>query len=237
MAARLAPLSAAEVAFAVAQTRRWAAGRKASETPQLVFYEIDLHECASTEAKEAALRGDWEALPPRRARVVAGEPAARRVLVGDVVVVMGGQAASDGPASDAVFTLDLSTLDSSTEDPIWRTRPAIPTGGRMLPVAATHQGEVFLFSGVALESDGDSGYDRVSPYLPEALAFDPRSESDSWRILADLPRPAAAAAGRGAVAPASAIRGPRGGGGRGSIPLLPPLEGRRWAALLLPVAT
>jgi hypothetical protein len=42
MAARLAPLSAAEVAFAVAQTRRWAAGR------QLVFYEIDLHEAAST---------------------------------------------------------------------------------------------------------------------------------------------------------------------------------------------
>ena len=86
MAARLAPLSAAEIAFAVAQTRRWAAGRKASAPPQLVFYEIDLHECASTEAKEAALRGDWEALPPRRARVVAGEPAARRVLVGDVAV-------------------------------------------------------------------------------------------------------------------------------------------------------
>ena len=66
MAARLAPLSAAEIAFAVAQTRRWAAGR------QLVFYEIDLHEAASTEAKEAALRGEWEALPRRRARVVAG---------------------------------------------------------------------------------------------------------------------------------------------------------------------
>ena len=42
MAARLAPLSAAEIAFAVAQTRRWAAGR------QLVFYEIDLYEGAST---------------------------------------------------------------------------------------------------------------------------------------------------------------------------------------------
>ena len=80
MAARLAPLSAAEIAFAVAQTRRWAAGR------QLVFYEIDLHEAASTEAKEAALRGEWEALPLRRARVVAGEPAARLVLVGDVAV-------------------------------------------------------------------------------------------------------------------------------------------------------
>ena len=76
----MAPLSAAEIAFAVAQTRRWAAGR------QLVFYEIDLHEAASTEAKEAALRGEWEALPRRRARVVAGEPAARPVLVGDVAV-------------------------------------------------------------------------------------------------------------------------------------------------------
>ena len=159
MAARLAPLSAAEISFAVAQTRRWAAGRTArqgSAPPQLVFYEIDLHECAgtaphgtatattrhrhhhrtaiplpphrtaaflsstaarlpcavspaapccntycrcvtycgsthygrgaSTQAKEAALRGDWAALPARRARVVAGEPAARLVLVGDVAV-------------------------------------------------------------------------------------------------------------------------------------------------------
>jgi Cu2+-containing amine oxidase len=87
MAGRLAPLSAAEIGFAVAQTRCWAAGeRPGSAPPQLVFYEIDLHECASTEAKEAALCGNWEALPPRRARVVAGEPAARRVLVGDVAV-------------------------------------------------------------------------------------------------------------------------------------------------------
>ena len=117
------------------------------------------------------------------------------VLVGDVVVVMGGQATPGGPASDAVFTLDLSTLDSSTEDPTWRTRPAIPTGGRILPVAATHQGEVFLFSGVALEADGEGGFQRIAPYLTEALAFDPASDSDSWRVLTDLPRPAAAAAG------------------------------------------
>ena len=47
-----------------------------------------------TEAKEAALRGEWEALPRRRARVVAGEPAARLVLVGDVAV---GPTDSDPP--------------------------------------------------------------------------------------------------------------------------------------------
>ena len=117
------------------------------------------------------------------------------VLVGDVVVVMGGQATPGGPASAAVYTLDLSNLDSTTTDPAWRTRPVIPTGGRILPVAATHQGEVFLFSGVALEADGDGGFRRIAPYLVEALAFDPRSDSDTWRTLADLPRPAAAAAG------------------------------------------
>ena len=115
------------------------------------------------------------------------------VLVGDVVVVMGGQATPDGPASDAVFTLDLSTLGTSTEEPAWRTRPVIPTGGRILPVAATHQGEVFLFSGVALEPDGEGGHRRISPYLTDAFAFDPRSGSNAWRRLADLPRPAAAA--------------------------------------------
>ncbi|MHC4246565.1 MAG: sodium:solute symporter family protein [Planctomycetota bacterium] len=117
------------------------------------------------------------------------------VLVGDVVVVMGGQAMPGGPASDAVYTLDLSNLDSTTTDPVWRIRPVIPTGGRILPVAATHQGEVFLFSGVALEADGEGGFRRIAPYLVEALAFDPRSDSDTWRTLADLPRPAAAAAG------------------------------------------
>lgn len=87
MAGRLAPLSEAEITFAVAQTRLWAAERRqGSALPELVFYEIDLHECATTETKELALRGRWDALPRRRARVVAGEPAARAVLVGDVAV-------------------------------------------------------------------------------------------------------------------------------------------------------
>ena len=55
---RLAPLSEDEVRFAVAETRRWSGGK------QLVFYEVDLLESISTEAKTAVLGGDWEALAP-----------------------------------------------------------------------------------------------------------------------------------------------------------------------------
>ena len=83
---RLAPLSEDEVRFAVAETRRWSGGK------QLVFYEIDLLESISTEAKTAVLGGDWEALPQRRARVVAGDPRANLVLVGDVAASKGGGA-------------------------------------------------------------------------------------------------------------------------------------------------
>jgi len=110
-------------------------------------------------------------------------------LDGDTVVVMGGQSAPGSAASDAVFLLDLAA-----EEIIWTSGPPIPSGGRILPVAATHRGEVMLFSGVALEPDGDGGHRRVSPYLVEAWKFDRTSDSKPWIQLADLPRPTAAAA-------------------------------------------
>ncbi len=110
-------------------------------------------------------------------------------LVGDTVVIMGGQSSPGGPASDAVFLLDLGV-----DAPRWDRGPPIPSGGRILPVAATHRGEVMLFSGVALEPDGEGGHRRVSPYLIEAWKLDRTSASGPWTRLADLPRPTAAAA-------------------------------------------
>lgn len=109
-------------------------------------------------------------------------------LDGDTVVIMGGQSTPGGAASDAVFLLDLDADESA-----WRRGPPIPSGGRILPVAATHRGEVMLFSGVALEPDGDGGHRRVSPYLVEAWKLDRSSDSEPWIQLADLPRPTAAA--------------------------------------------
>jgi SSS family solute:Na+ symporter len=110
-------------------------------------------------------------------------------LDGDTVVIMGGQSTPGGAASDAVFLLDLDANESA-----WKRGPPIPSGGRILPVAATHRGEVMLFSGVALEPDGDGGHRRVSPYLVEAWKLDRSSDSEPWIQLANLPRPAVAAA-------------------------------------------
>ena len=81
---RLAPLSASEIEYAVAAVRGW------STAARLVFFEVDLLESITSEAKAAVLRGDWEALPPRRARVVAADPEKKLVIVGDVAVAPGG---------------------------------------------------------------------------------------------------------------------------------------------------
>ena len=79
----LRTLSPAELEHASQQAHAWA-GTK------LLFFEIDLHEAASTSDKEAALlHGDWSAFA-RRARVVCADPARQRVYVGDVAVAAGG---------------------------------------------------------------------------------------------------------------------------------------------------
>ena len=56
-------------------------------------------------------------------------------LDGDTVVIMGGQSAPGSAASDAVFLLDLAA-----EETTWTRGPPIPSGGRILPIAATHRG-------------------------------------------------------------------------------------------------
>ena len=87
-ATRLLPLSEAEITFAVAETRAsWA-----TSPDSLVFFELDLLESITSAAKDQVLRGRWEALPARRARVVAAHPPTRTVLVGDVAVAPGGEA-------------------------------------------------------------------------------------------------------------------------------------------------
>lgn len=112
------------------------------------------------------------------------------VLVGESIVVFGGQRESGGAAEAGGWRLDLDALaaDPSTG---WRSIAAIPTGGRILPVAASHRGVAYCFSGAALEPDADGGVRRVAPYLTEAWRYG--LAADAWRRLEDLPRPAAAA--------------------------------------------
>lgn len=111
---------------------------------------------------------------------------ASAALSGSTLAVFGGQTAPDGPASDAVWLLDLAAAE-----PAWRAGAPIPTGGRILSVAAAWRGAFHLFSGAALEPDGDDGFRRRQPYLAEAWRYEPAA--DRWTRLADLPRPAVAA--------------------------------------------
>ena len=84
----LATLTAAEIEFA---TIAFAA---AVAPAALTFYDVSLHEPFTSEQKEAALKGSHDALPPRRARIVAAEPKRGRVLEGEAPV---DDAASSSP--------------------------------------------------------------------------------------------------------------------------------------------
>ena len=112
------------------------------------------------------------------------------VLVGETIVVFGGQTESGGPALDSVWRLDLAAL-AGDPNATWTTGAKIPGGGRILPVAGAHRGKVYCFSGIALEPNDAGGYGRIAPYLTEAWRYD--LAADAWTRLADLPRPTAAA--------------------------------------------
>lgn len=80
---------------------------------------------------------------------------------------------------------------------IWRQQrwaPVMewPGPGLMLPVVGSDGKQLFLFSGVVLESDTSGKSRRVTPYLRDAYVFEP--ERRKWQKLPPLLRPAAAAA-------------------------------------------
>ena len=105
-------------------------------------------------------------------------------LDGSVVHVFGGQETPDSTeASLRTFTLDLAE-----KEPAWRELDPLPAAGRILPVAATHRGDLLIFSGASLAPD-DAGKPRRT-YLTDAWRHNPRT---GWRALQDLPRPAVAA--------------------------------------------
>lgn len=119
------------------------------------------------------------------------------VLVDETILVFGGRNSPDGPALAGGWRLDLSRIEDEPSSG-WEPVAAIPTGGRILPVAASHRGGAYCFSGIGLEPDEEGGHRRTVPYLREAWRYSPGS--DSWRRLEDLPRPAA-----GAPSPAIAV--------------------------------
>jgi SSS family transporter len=105
--------------------------------------------------------------------------------VGETIYVAGGQSSPEAPSAMKNFW----TLDLSSDDPQWEKLKPWPGPARILPVAASKNGDVYLFSGAQLVTGDDST--TIRRYLSDAYRFDP--EQGTWRRLADMPRPAVGA--------------------------------------------
>ena len=110
--------------------------------------------------------------------------AAGAVTARDVVYVACGSMEPDAKvASRRVFRAGWRD-----KEPAWLELPPLPGEGRILPVAAAHGEDFYLFSGAALEEkDGKV----VRRYLRDAWRY---SDAEGWKRLADLPRACVAAA-------------------------------------------
>jgi len=105
-------------------------------------------------------------------------------LVGDTIYIAGGIQKPD--ASEALHT--FLAFDLKAKEKTWRKIDAWPGSGRMLSVAAAHDGAFFLFGGAALHV-GPSGTPERA-WLSDAYRYHPQ---DGWKKLADAPRVAVAA--------------------------------------------
>lgn len=106
-------------------------------------------------------------------------------VVGDLLYVAGGQ---DTPSATSTlsrcFVLNLALADST-----WREIPwPVGQAGRILAVAAAHDGWFYLFSGADLFPNAQGQPERH--YLVDAWRYRPDA---SWQRLADLPHSVAAA--------------------------------------------
>jgi len=105
-------------------------------------------------------------------------------LVGDILYVAGGQ---QSPDSDNTLA-NVYRINLSSQTPQWQEIEPLPDGGRMLSVAASANGDFWLFGGVTLAAGSERGPERV--YLNDALRY---IDGHGWHRLPDLPRAVAAA--------------------------------------------
>ncbi|TKC09892.1 galactose oxidase [Pedobacter polaris] len=101
------------------------------------------------------------------------------VLLGDVIYVMGGILSPDSKIAGNNFW----KLDLSKENKVWEVLPNLPGEPRMLSVAGSLNGSIYLFSGVAL-------VDGQRKYLTDAYQY---TLKNGWKRIADLPITVAAA--------------------------------------------
>jgi N-acetylneuraminate epimerase len=106
-------------------------------------------------------------------------------VVGDILYVAGGQ---DTPSATSTlsrcFALNLAAIDHAWREIPWPIGPA----GRILSVAAAHDGWFYLISGADLSANAQGQPERR--YLTDAWRYRPDA---GWQRLSDLPHAVAAA--------------------------------------------
>ena len=134
-----------------------------------------------------ALRLDWKEgklittkLPP----LLKPLANACGALVGDTLYVAGGQ-----EKPDSKDTLKIAwKINLAATEPTWKQIDACPGSGRMLSVAAGHDGAFWLVGGADLVVGKGEKIERR--YLKDAYRYDP---DNGWKRIADLPHSVVAA--------------------------------------------
>ncbi|MEW6156504.1 MAG: sodium/solute symporter [Verrucomicrobiota bacterium] len=106
-------------------------------------------------------------------------------IIGDTLFIAGGEETPG--ATNALHT--FWSLDLADPRARWNERPPWPGPGRTLATSAVQAGAFFIIGGVSL-SAGDGGKPKRT-YLADGYRFDPNLKT--WRRIADLPHPMAAA--------------------------------------------
>jgi SSS family transporter len=123
-----------------------------------------------------------ESLPPLPQPIVN----ACGALLGNSIIIAGGQSANDATSALATFlTLDLT---QPADARAWQELPTWPGPARMLAISGVQEGAFYLFGGVELLADANGVAKRR--YLNDAFRYSPQT---GWRPIADLPAPLAAA--------------------------------------------
>ncbi|MSQ97137.1 MAG: galactose oxidase [Gemmataceae bacterium] len=105
-------------------------------------------------------------------------------LVGDTLYVAGGQ-----EKPDSKDTLKIAwKIDLAATEPTWKLIEVFPGSGRMLAVAAGHDGAFWLVGGADLVVGKGEKIERR--YLKDAYRYDP---GKGWKRVADLPHAIVAA--------------------------------------------
>ncbi len=105
-------------------------------------------------------------------------------LVGDTLYIAGGLERPDSARTlHKAFALNLNETGAG-----WKAIEPWPGPGRMLAVAAGHDGAFWLIGGVDLQAGSDGKIARK--YLKDAYRYEP---GKGWSRIADLPHPVAAA--------------------------------------------